>query len=161
MKVNSTSPSDETNTVRIRKSKEEDIAAMFKILDNTLSRFLYINKNCDEYNQLTISREDVREYVFNPIFITVVATQNEEITGWCSGSSDESMIKVHGLENFNKPFYILELVVHPDYQRKGIGKMLLNYLIEIAIKNSNVIVLDTPSDNKSAIDFIKGWICLY
>jgi ribosomal protein S18 acetylase RimI-like enzyme len=70
------------------------------------------------------------------------------------------MIEFHGLENFDKPFYLRELVVHSEYQKRGIGKFLFNNMIDTIYTNSNTLVLDTPIQNESSIIFYKNLGCI-
>ena len=48
--------------------------------------------------------------------------------------------------------HVLNLCVHPDYQAKGLGTMLLVHLLEIAVeRNANMTFLEVMPSNFSAI----------
>jgi ribosomal-protein-alanine N-acetyltransferase len=48
--------------------------------------------------------------------------------------------------------HVLNLCVHPDYQAKGLGTMLLVHLLEIAVeRNANMTFLEVRPSNFSAI----------
>lgn len=53
--------------------------------------------------------------------------------------------------------YVLNLGVDPAYQRKGLGKALLSFLVERSRKEGcSVMHLDVRADNEEAIRFYKS-----
>ncbi len=51
------------------------------------------------------------------------------------------------------------LFLKDEYRRKGIGKMIINYLQEVGVKNNCInIQWQTPQSNKDAIDFKGYWV---
>ena len=48
--------------------------------------------------------------------------------------------------------HVLNLCVHPDYQRRGIGRLMLNYLTQVSRESgADTILLEVRESNKSAI----------
>ena len=52
--------------------------------------------------------------------------------------------------------HIHKFMVHEDYRSKGIGKILLDYFVDMTCKNFNSITLKVYKDNQRAIDFYKA-----
>ncbi len=65
----------------------------------------------------------------------LVAFDGEEVIGYIIYKGDE----------------VLNLVVHPDYRRKGVGKELMKEVM----KNSNRIVCRTRENNQEAFTFLE------
>ena len=66
---------------------------------------------------------------------TLVAIENEKIIGFLIFRNDS----------------IMNLAIHPEFRKKGIGKKLIKELM----KKSKIIKLRTREHNKNAIDFLN------
>lgn len=56
----------------------------------------------------------------------------------------------------NKNIHIHKFMVHEDYRSKGIGKILLNYFVDMTSKIFDSITLKVYKENDRAIDFYKS-----
>lgn len=144
------------NNITIRFAEEKDIHIIFSLI-----------KELAEYEKLfdkvTTSEDILKENLFGKrkFAEVLIAEYNQNPAG--------QAIFFHNFSTFKgKPgLYLEDLYVKPEYRGKGIGKALLNKLIETAKerKCSKVewVVLDW---NKPAIDFykklgakeMKGWL---
>lgn len=58
--------------------------------------------------------------------------------------------------NYSHIYVVHTFAVHPHYRKKGVGKQLMDFALELGIKNSiKAIRLDVYEKNKPAIDFYK------
>jgi GNAT superfamily N-acetyltransferase len=140
----------------IRFAEEKDIPVILSLIKE-LAEF---EKLSDEVN---VSEDILKENLFGKrkYAEVIIAELNEKPAG--------QALFFHNFSTFKgKPgIYLEDLYVKPEYRSKGIGKALLNKLIETAKerKCSRIewVVLDW---NKSAIDFYKkmgaeemnGWL---
>jgi GNAT superfamily N-acetyltransferase len=140
----------------IRIAEEKDIPVILSLIKE-LAEF---EKLSDEVN---VSEDILKENLFGKrkYAEVIIAELNEKPAG--------QALFFHNFSTFKgKPgIYLEDLYVKPEYRSKGIGKALLNKLIETAKerKCSRIewVVLDW---NKSAIDFYKkmgaeemnGWL---
>jgi GNAT superfamily N-acetyltransferase len=140
----------------IRFAEEKDISVILSLIKE-LAEF---EKLSDEVN---VSEDILKENLFGKrkYAEVIIAELNEKPAG--------QALFFHNFSTFKgKPgIYLEDLYVKPEYRSKGIGKALLNKLIETAKerKCSRIewVVLDW---NKSAIDFYKkmgaeemnGWL---
>jgi GNAT superfamily N-acetyltransferase len=130
----------------IRETSEEDIPQIFTLI-----------RELAEYEKLshsvTADEGLLRENLFgrNKYAKVVFAEYGGELAGQALFFYNFSTFK-------GKPgIYLEDLYIRPAFRKKGIGKALLNYLIELA-KTENCgrvewVVLDW---NRSAIDFYKS-----
>lgn len=52
--------------------------------------------------------------------------------------------------------HVLNLCVHPDYQKRGIGRLLLNHLTQVARESgADTILLEVRQSNKAAIQLYQ------
>lgn len=80
---------------------------------------------------------------------------NEKATYFCA-VTNEKVVGYIGVWNIMDEGNITNIAVHPDFQRKGIGFMLLSKMIEFA-KNEKMIflTLEVNEENKKAISLYK------
>ena len=134
----------------LRNPVEADIESMYIMLENSLSPYLTVNNSSSKNFQLIIDRNIVEDYVKKDVYLCLVAELNSEIAGWLAGSSKTGILSEHGCSLGN--FYIEEIVVDPQYRRKGVGSFLLRGIPKDHLK---AIVVDTPLINKQAIAFYE------
>lgn len=78
---------------------------------------------------------------FKPHYHNFVLENNQIIVGYAL------MLIAHRLEA-----HILNICVHPDYQNKGYGRLLLHYLIDVAKEKAvEEMLLEVRLSNESAI----------
>lgn len=130
----------------IRKSKIDDIPVILQMI-----------KGLAEYekllNEVTATEEELRNYIFgDDKFVDVwLAEYNNEVAGHAIFFRNFSTFLA-------KPgLYIEELYVKPKFRGKGIGKNLMQKVIDIARDNKYGRVEWAVLDwNKSAIDFYRA-----
>lgn len=75
-----------------------------------------------------------------------VAVENDKIVGYC------------GLNHVVDESQIINIAVCPDNRNRGIGDMLMNKMIDYALKNSIVILmLEVRQSNVSALSLYKKY----
>jgi len=84
-----------------------------------------------------------------------------------TGSNECWMIEYHGLlcghavvSNILDEAHLLNICISPEFSRKGLGRVLLQYLISKAVeRKANVFFLEVRASNKSAINlyFSEGF----
>lgn len=130
----------------IRETSEADVPKIFTLI-----------RELAEYEKLSYSvsanEELLRENLFgnNKYAYVVFAEYDGKIAGQALYFYNFSTFK-------GKPgIYLEDLYVRPEYRKKGIGKALLNYLIELAkVKNCGRVEWVVLDWNQSAIDFYKS-----
>lgn len=131
------------NQIEIRKLTSKDISA-FKTL------LLLFNYTFEEERDLSAA-EHLSALLNNRQFVVLAACSGEEILG--------------GLTAYELPMYygnkteifLYDMAIHPDHQRKGIGKQLLEFLKEYCAKNkiSTFFVLAHEED-VHALEFYRA-----
>jgi len=89
-------------------------------------------KNMDEISLKAIHSLD---YFKKNLNNTIVAVEGQKVVGYFMFKNELAM----------------NLVVHPEYREKGIGKML----VKEAMKNSKRFISRTREDNMNALEFLK------
>ena len=78
------------------------------------------------------------------------ALKDTEIVG---GLVAMEMMPIHG----SREFYIYDIAVHPEYQKQGIGKALLDHLKQEAKKRGiETIFVEAESEDESAVAFYRA-----
>jgi aminoglycoside 3-N-acetyltransferase I len=131
------------NQIEIRKLTNQDISA-FKAL------LLLFNQAFEEERDLSTT-EHLSALLNNRQFVVMAAFSGEEILG--------------GLTAYELPLYyenkaeifLYDMAVHPEHQRKGVGKQLLGFLKAYCAKNkiSTFFVLAHEED-VHALKFYKS-----
>ena len=130
----------------IRETSEEDISSIF-ILIQELAEYEKLS------HSVTADENLLRENLFgkNKYAEVVFAEYDGKLAGQALFFYNFSTFK-------GKPgIYLEDLYVRPPFRKKGIGKALLNYLIELAkVKNCGRVEWVVLDWNQSAIDFYKS-----
>lgn len=137
--------------VEFRGASINDVDTMFSLLEESMSKYLYINEIEPKKNLLIIDRRSVEEYVSDKRFYTKIAEVNETVVGWISGSSDPMILDRHRC--LPGDFYIEEIIIDSNYRRRGIGSSLLK---QGPMVHSRRLIVDTPSANLDAIRFYEN-----
>ena len=88
-----------------------------------------------EIDNISLKSKHTLKYFFNNLDSILVAVEENKILGY---------IMVKGEE-------VMNLVVHPDYRKRGIGRKLM----EEVMKKSSKLVSRSRENNKKAIKFLK------
>jgi len=116
--------------IKIRQAKIQDLDQIHKI-------------EVKVFEKEAFSKSYLKYLLLNFPDFFIVAEKND-ILGYISASVE------------NTACHILSIAVIPEYRRKGIGSMLLNYLIKIAKeKGLNSIILEVKENNMPAINLYK------
>lgn len=67
--------------------------------------------------------------VIDNYYMTVAAYDDEVLVGWCAILSDHIR---HG--------FFVDVIVHPDWQRRGIGKSLVQKAVELLLSRGITII---------------------
>lgn len=119
-------------------------------IENDNRKKLAVMSECDSSFSSSVIKRDDFEEIFEKIsnyayFVVAKNTCYNHITGFAT---------VYANDVINKQAYISFLCVKKDFQKKGIGKLLINKCIEIAKKNKmKTIKLEVNANNYNAINF--------
>ncbi len=105
------------------------------------------------YSYEPYSLRDMTDWYHQKIdneFPIIVASVNNTVIGFASyGTFRQRPAYRHTMEH--------SVYVHPDYQKKGIGKSLLNELISLAkLNNVHTLIGGVDAENIGSIDFHKN-----
>lgn len=130
----------------IRQTSEEDISSIFTLIQE-LAEYEKLS------HSVTADENLLRENLFgkNRYAEVVFAEYDGRLAGQALFFYNFSTFK-------GKPgIYLEDLYVRPAFRKKGIGKALLNYLVELAkVKNCGRVEWVVLDWNQSAIEFYKG-----
>lgn len=143
--------------ISIRKAIEDDYYDICELVYEIHSLHVRnrgdIFKECDEPLKYDRFDEIIKDN-YNQIYVAI-NQETKEIVGY-------SLIKVMNLTSFitiNKKcfVYIEDFCIKSNYQRKGIGKKLFNYILNYSKKiGATTIELSVWDFNKKAIEFYKS-----
>lgn len=128
--------------VKIRKAKDHEapeIKALLIIVWDDTYKDIIPEKIIDEIKSSWHSIQNIRNQITDEKTIFNIAEENNKIVGILTA-----------IEKDNK-YYLNRLYVLPGFQRKGIGKMLLNNLI--ITNNVKEIALEVEEENEKGIGF--------
>lgn len=134
--------------IKISKAGVEEVSEIKKLLYKTwISVYsgLYSKESIDKITADWHSIELLRKQILDPNRLFLVAKDGNKIVGMSNTAS------VSDKEN---EINIQRLHIDPDYQRQGIGTILINKVIE-AFPKANKIDLEVEKQNKQAISFYK------
>jgi aminoglycoside 3-N-acetyltransferase I len=94
--------------------------------------------------------EYLEKLLLKPDFFALVALQNKKVVGGLS---------VYLLQRYyssKKEAYIFDVGVHPEYQRKGIGKALISHLIRYCkTQEIESAYVEAEADDEQAVNFYR------
>lgn len=123
-----------------------DLVARLKRLNGEFDPLL---KPAD--NLISVSKEYVRSKISSSNSVVLVAEIDGKVVGVVIGDLEDRLFYEPRIAGVIKEFYIL-----PEYRRKGLGKRMLNEIIEaLRKKGAQMIMADFPALNEIAIEFYK------
>lgn len=126
--------------IEIRKLTDQDVSA-FKAL------LLLFNQAFEEERDLSTT-EQLSALLNNRQFVVLAAFSGEEILG---GLTAYELPLYYGNET---EIFLYDMAVHPDHQRKGIGKQLLEFLKDYCAKNKiNTFFVLAHEEDVHALEF--------
>lgn len=132
-------------SIKIKKAKKDDKSSILTLI-NELADFEKLTPP-DKKSQKRILKDAFGK---NPLFYILIAKETEKAVGYAFYFFTYSSFLA------KKTLYLEDVFISQDYRSKGIGKMFMNKLKEIAQKNNcgrmEWCVLDW---NKNAIDFYE------
>jgi len=131
--------------IKIRKAELKDVKIIFNLI-----------KELAEYEKLLDKVTATEDKLINTIF-----GKDKFVEVWLAEINNEPAGQVVFFQNYStflaKPgYYIEDIYVRPQFRGKGIGKKLLNKVIELAAeKNYGRVEWCVLNWNETAIDFYK------
>ena len=140
--------------VIIRKAKITDFPGIHKLILQVHK--LHVSERNDIYKDVDpMNFEEFKTKLSNANNIYLIAELENEIVGICFSQIKE--ILNNKIMKNRKILYIEDIGVDVNYQKKGIGKMLYNQIIQLAKeKNIDNIELMVWGFNENAIKFYKN-----
>ena len=128
------------NDIKIRKLTEKDVSA-FEALLLLFNHTFQEERALSDTTRLSALLKDTR-------FIVMAAFSGEEILG---GLTAYELLQYYGNET---EIFLYDMAVHPDHQRKGIGKQLLEFLKDYCAKNKiNTFFVLAHEEDTHALEF--------
>jgi GNAT superfamily N-acetyltransferase len=127
-------------TVQIRRATTSDLVPVLELYKHLLSHDDPAPE-LEELEQIWIS------FLSNSAMTSLVAEVESKAIGTCT------LIIVPNLTRGGRPYALIEnVVVHSDYQKKGVGRQMIEHAIEMARQaNCYKIMLLSGSDNKNHV----------
>ena len=132
--------------IKIRKAEPKDVTIILNLI-----------KELAEYEKLLDEVTATEDKLMNTIF-----GKDKFVEVWLAEINDEPVGQVFFFRNYStflaKPgFYIEDIYVRPQFRGSGIGKKLLNKVVELAAeKNYGRVEWCVLNWNKPAIEFYKN-----
>ena len=132
--------------IKIRKAELKDVIIILKLI-----------KELAEYEKLLDEVTASEDKLMNTIF-----GKDKFVEVWLAEINDEPVGQVVFFRNFstflaNPGYYIEDIYVRPQFRGKGIGKELLNKVIDLAAeKNYGRVEWSVLNWNEPAIEFYKN-----
>jgi GNAT superfamily N-acetyltransferase len=132
--------------IKIRKAEPKDVTIILNLI-----------KELAEYEKLLDEVTATEDKLMNTIF-----GKDKFVEVWLAEINDEPVGQVFFFRNYStflaKPgFYIEDIYVRPQFRGNGIGKKLLNKVVELAAeKNYGRVEWSVLNWNKPAIEFYKN-----
>ncbi|MDF2885244.1 MAG: acetyltransferase [Clostridiaceae bacterium] len=137
--------------VHIRIGQLDDAKAILDIKRDVISENAYWIPTTDEFNMtVTQQRDSIQKILENEREIIIIAEVNGIVVGWLEFES-QALKKISHTGSFG-------IMIHKDYRGMGIGRMLVNELLDWAEKNSFIekVSLGVFSTNHRAISLYKS-----
>ena len=140
--------------VKIELAKLSDLDRVKEIAEACAKKM--IESNIYQWNKKYPSKEIFREDIKkNSLYVSII---NFEIVGCIMFSpyKDDVYNDVNWISNDSNNLYIHRLAVHPEFQKRGIARKMMDYAEDYArSKDYNSIRLDTFSQNQRNNKFYK------
>jgi len=147
------------DNIKIRKAELKDVTIILNLINELKDVTIILNliKELAEYEKLLDEVTATEDKLMNTIF-----GKDKFVEVWLAEINDEPVGQVFFFRNYStflaKPgFYIEDIYVRPQFRGKGVGKKLLNKVIELAAeKNYGRVEWSVLNWNESAIEFYKN-----
>ena len=141
--------------IKIELAKTTDLDGVMKVIRacsaDLISKKIF--QWSEKYPNSEVFKNDIDK---NTLFVTKHQSKIIGCVALCS-NKDLEYKNVKWLTEDNKNLYIHRLAVDPNFQKKGIGKSLMDFAEEYAKKNQfKTVRLDTFSQNKRNNKFYKS-----
>ena len=141
--------------IKIELAKTTDLDGVMKVIKacsaDLISKKIF--QWSEKYPNSEVFKNDIDK---NTLFVTKHQSKIIGCVALCS-NKDLEYKNVKWLTEDNKNLYIHRLAVDPNFQKKGIGKSLMDFAEEYAKKNQfKTVRLDTFSQNKRNNKFYKS-----
>ena len=141
--------------IKIELAEINDLEDIMKMIHNCANDL--ISKNIFQWNEKYPSKEAFKKDIEkNTLYI---CKNKSRITGCISlcADKDEEYENVEWITEDFKNLYLHRLAVHPEYQKKGVGRSLMDFAEEYAKLNGfKSVRLDTFSQNPRNNKFYKS-----
>lgn len=128
--------------IKIRAAETADISDMVSLLQMLFSIEADFNFSASNASQ------GLKGIINDENRCALVACSNDKVIGMCTAQW------VYSTATGGKSAWVEDVVIHPDFQKKGIGTNMMKKLQKWCVKNGcNRIQLVYDLDNHSAIDF--------
>lgn len=137
--------------VEIRLAEARDAEKMLYIQEKVISEGKYLITEIEEFSQTVEGQYKwIEAKQLNKREVIFVAEIQDEVVGWIVFQSPSRIRMAHTGS--------LGMMVLPDYRHRGVGKALLNALLEWAIENPLIekVCLGVFSTNENAIKLYKN-----
>lgn len=145
-------------TVKIKKCRREDLQTLQEISIETFNdTFKDQNspENMQAYLEKAFNTEQLEKELSNSFSEFYFIWFNEEPAGYLKVNMNDAQSEKMGDESLE----IERIYIRNKFQRKGLGKFLINKALEIAISQTKKTVwLGVWEKNENAIDFYKKWV---
>ncbi len=148
--------------VVFRKAEPRDIASLVDLN-------IRLKRLNEEFDPLLRVRSDIaetsRKYFEKAInssdSVVVVAEDGGRVVGFIKANIRERLFYEPRIEGNIVEFYLL-----PEYRRKGVGAMLLDYAVKLLKEKAEIITAEFPSLNEIAVGFytrlgFRGIVSIY
>ena len=112
-----------SNNFEIRLAASDDVPSILAFI-KSLAEFEYLS------NEVTVTETDLQKSLFGP------NPAAEVVIGFAEGEPAGFAVFFHNYSTFlgQRGMYLEDIFVNPEYRRKGLGKMLLVYVADIAVE---------------------------
>ncbi len=139
---------DDGTTVSFKEETPEDLEAVWDLYSTLGSES---RKTLPPFNRNLIElwSRSLHEYTFKPVLVSVNEGGVERIIGRASLTHDVSPASKHRAE--------LGIVVHDDYQGRGVGSNMVLFLVHVARSMGlRKLTLDVFADNRRAVHVFEA-----
>lgn len=128
------------NEINIRKLTEKDVAVFESLL--------HLFNHAFEEDRTLSNAAHLSALLKDPHFVVMAAFSGEEILGGLTA------YELPMYYDNNTEIFLYDMAVHPDHQRKGIGKQLLEFLKDYCAQNKiNTFFVLAHEEDVHALEF--------
>jgi aminoglycoside 3-N-acetyltransferase I len=121
-----------------------------KVLTDLNALFADAFEDEDNYAKSLPTKAYIEKWLANDDHIALVALLNDEVIGGLVAYT------LHKFEQQRSEVYIYDLAVATAHQRKGIGKLLINKLRDVAKQQGSSVIFVQADENDDAVHFYES-----